>query len=109
VINYFQTPFAFVTTFTLCFVISWKLSMAVFFGFPLLIIPIIFLAKRIKRISKQIQKKQEAFASVLVEFLSGIQTVKIFAMEEFSLKKYTEQNNQMAELERKSSRYDLSA
>jgi ABC-type multidrug transport system fused ATPase/permease subunit len=108
-INYFQTPFAFITTFTLCFIISWKLSLAVFFGFPLLIIPIVFLAKRIKKISRQIQKRQEAFASVLVEFLSGIQTVKIFAMEQFSLTKYTEQNNQMAELERRSSRYDLSS
>ncbi|MBS0656454.1 MAG: ATP-binding cassette domain-containing protein [Verrucomicrobia bacterium] len=108
-INYLQTPFAVITTFSLCFFISWQLSLAVFFGFPLLILPIIFLAKRIKRISKQIQKRQESLASVLVEFLSGIQTVKIFAMEDFSLKKYHEHNDQMADLERRSARYDLAA
>ena len=108
-VNYLQTPFAIVTTFSLCFFISWQLSLAVFFGFPMLVIPIIFLAKRVKRISKQIQKKQEAFASVLVEFLSGIQTIKIFAMEDFSLKKYREHNNALATLERKSAKYDLSA
>jgi ABC-type multidrug transport system fused ATPase/permease subunit len=76
---------------------------------PLLIGPIIFIAKRIKRISKQIQKKQEAFASVLVEFLSGIQTIKLFAMEDFSLKKYREHNAAMAELEVKNARYDNSS
>lgn len=108
-INYLQTPFALLTTLALCFLISWQLSLTVFLGFPLLVIPIIFLAKRIKRIAKQIQKKQEAFASVLVEFLSGIQTIKIFAMEEFSLKKYTEHNEQMATLEKKSARYDISS
>lgn len=108
-INYLQTPFALITTLSICFMISWQLSLAVFLGFPLLVLPIVFLAKRIKRISRQIQKKQEAFASVLVEFLAGIQTIKIFAMEEFSLKKYTEDNNQMAMLETRSARYDIAS
>ena len=108
-VNYLQTPFALVTTFSLCMLISWQLSCIVIFGFPLLVVPIIFLAKRIKRIAKQIQKKQEVFASILVEFLSGVQTIKIFAMENFSLSKYKQQNEEMAKLERKSARYDLSS
>ena len=68
----------------------------------------LFRRQRVKRISKQIQKNQEIFASVLIDFLAGIQTVKVFAMEEFSLKKYLEQNSKMAALEQKSARYDLS-
>ncbi len=108
-VNYLQTPFALITTFSLCMLISWKLSCIVIFGFPLLVAPIIFLARRIKRIAKQIQKKQEAFASVLVEFLSGVQTIKIFAMESFSCAKYKQQNDEMARLERKSARYDHSS
>jgi ABC-type multidrug transport system fused ATPase/permease subunit len=108
-VNYIQTPFAFLSTLILCFAVSIKLSLIIFFGLPLLFFPIMFLAKAIRKISRQMQKRQETFASVLIEFLSGVQTVKIFAREEFSLKKYTEQNEQMAALERKSSRYDLSA
>ncbi|MCE5294222.1 MAG: ABC transporter ATP-binding protein/permease [Chlamydiales bacterium] len=108
-INYLQTPFALITTLIICFMISWQLSLAVFLGLPALVLPIVFLARRIKRIAKQIQKKQEAFASVLVEFLAGIQTIKIFAMEDFSLKKYTDDNNQMTRLEIKSARYDNAA
>lgn len=108
-VNYMQTPFTVLTTLTLCFFTSWKLSLIIFFGFPLIVYPIIYLAQRVKRVSKQIQKNQERFAAVLIDFLAGIQTVKIFAMEEFSLKKYREQNQHMAALEEKSARYDLSS
>lgn len=108
-VNYLQTPYTVATTLTLCFLTSWKLSLIIFFGFPCILFPIVFLAKRVKRISKQIQQNQERFSSVLIDFLTGIQTVKVFAMEDFSLKKYREQNHRMATLEQKSARYDLSS
>ncbi len=108
-VNYLQTPFTIATTLTLCFLTSWQLSLIIFLGFPLLIIPIVFLARRVKGISKQIQKNQEHFTSVLLDFLGGIQTVKMFAMEDFSLNKYREKNQRMAALEKRSARYDLSS
>lgn len=107
--NYIQTPFIVLTTLTLCLMTSLDLSLIVFIGFPLIVFPIIFLAKRVKRLSKQIQHTQEKFASALIDFVSGIQTVKIFAMEDFSLKKYNERNHQMAALEQRSARYDLAS
>jgi ABC-type transport system involved in cytochrome bd biosynthesis fused ATPase/permease subunit len=79
----------------------------IFIAFPLIILPIIFLAKRLKRVSRQLQSNQEKFASVLIDFLAGIQTVKIFAMEMFSFKKYKEQNDRMAILEGKTAKYGL--
>lgn len=108
-VNYLQTPFTIFTTLILCFLTSWQLSLIIFLGFPLIIFPIVFLAKRVKRISKQIQKNQELFASVLIDFIAGIQTIKVFAMEDFSLKKYREHNAKMAHLERRSAKYDLSS
>ena len=107
--NYIQTPFAFISALILCIAVSWQLSALIFIGLPLLLIPIRFLAQKIKQISRQMMKKQETFAHVLIEFLSGVQTIKIFAKEEFSLNKYTQQNEQMARLEKKSARYDLSS
>lgn len=107
-INYLQTPFLVATTMTLCFLTSWKLSLIIFLGFPCILFPIIYLAKGVKRVSKQVLQNQERLSSVLIDFLSGIQTVKVFAMEDFSLKKYREHNQKMAALEQKSARYDLS-
>lgn len=107
-VNYLQTPFTAISTLILCFITSWKLSLIIFLGFPLIVFPIVFLTKRVKKVSKQLQQNQEKFASVLIDFLAGIQTVKVFAMEDFSLKKYREQNERMGALEKKSARYDLS-
>ncbi len=68
-----------------------------------------FLTRRVKRVSRQLQSNQEKFASVLQDFLAGIQTVKIFSMESFSFKKYKEQNDRMAHLESKTAKYGLLA
>ena len=103
--NYLKAPFLIISTFALCVTISLKLSLIIFFGIPLVGIPIVVMARRIKRISKQIQKNQEGFTSVLIDFLAGIQTVKIFATEALSLRKYKEQNDRMAYLEEKSGFY----
>ncbi len=105
--NYLHTPFTIILTLILCFYISWQLSMVIFFGIPMIVLPITFLAKRVKRASRQLQSNQEKFASVLIDFLAGIQTVKIFAMESFSFKKYKEQNDRMAVLESKAAKYGL--
>lgn len=105
--NYLQTPFTIVTCLSMCFYLSWQLSLVIFFGLPLIVIPIVFLARRVKRVSRQLQTNQERFANVLIDFLAGIQTVKIFSMEAFSLKKYKEQNDRMAVLEGKTAKYGL--
>lgn len=103
--NYFQTPFTILANLIACFYISWRLSLGIFIGIPFIIFPIVFLTKRIKRVSRQMQKNQENFNSILIDFLSGIHTVKIFAMERFSLKKYRKQNDKMALLEGKNAKY----
>jgi ABC-type multidrug transport system fused ATPase/permease subunit len=91
----------------MCVYLSWQLSLVIFVGVPLIILPIVFLARRVKRVSRQLQSNQERFANVLIDFLAGIQTVKIFSMEAFSLRKYKEQNDRMAVLESKTAKYGL--
>ncbi len=108
-LNYIQAPFAVVSTLLACFLISWKLSLVIFVGFPLIVFPIVFIARKIKAISKQMQRNHETFSAVLLDFLSGIMTVKVFAMEAFSLKKYREQNDRMAKLEERSARFGTAA
>lgn len=105
--NYLQTPFTIITCLCALLYLSWQLSLVIFLGTPLIVYPIVFLARRVKKVSRQLQTNQEKFASVLIDFLAGIQTVKIFAMESFSLKKYKEQNDRMAVLESKTAKYGL--
>jgi len=105
--NYFHTPFRILLTLVICFLISWQLSLVIFIGLPMIVLPVVLLTKRVKNITRQLQKNQEKFSSVLIDFLAGIQTVKIFSMEPFTLKKYKEQNDKMAFLETRTAKYDL--
>lgn len=105
--NYLQTPFIIVANLLACFYLCWKLSLVIFVGLPLIIIPAFVLTRKVKRVSRQMQRNQESFSSVLIDFLSGIHTIKIFAKEKFSLKKYKEQNDKMAELQCKNAKYSL--
>ena len=106
-VNYIQAPFVIFSTLIACFWMSWQLSIVIFLGLPLLVFPVIFLTRKVKRVARQLQKNQERFTSVLIDFLSGIQTVKIFSMEAFSFRKYQEQNIEMANLQAKTAKYDL--
>lgn len=105
--NYLQTPFTIFANLFACFYLSWKLSLIIFIGLPLIIFPVIFLTKKVRAVSRQLQKNQESFTSVLIDYLAGIQIVKIFAVENYSLKKYIQQNDRMAHLETKSAKYSL--
>ncbi len=105
--NYLQTPFIIIANLLACFYLCWKLALIIFIGLPLIILPAVFLTRKVKRVSRQMQRNQESFTSVLIDFLSGIHTIKIFAMEKFSLKKYKEQNDKMAELQSKNAKYSL--
>lgn len=107
--NYLQTPFVVISTLALCFYTSFTISLILFLGLPIIILPIIYLARGVKRAARKIQKTQETFTSVLIDFLAGIQTIKMFAMEGFSLKKFQEQNKAIERLEEKGARYDISA
>ncbi len=105
--NYLHAPVTIIATLLFCFYLSWKLSMVIFFGLPLIILPVVFVTRKVKKITRQLQRNQERFTSVLIDFLAGIQTIKVFGMEPFSMKKYNEQNRQMARLETKTAKYDL--
>jgi ABC-type multidrug transport system fused ATPase/permease subunit len=105
--NYLQMPFTVFVNLFACFYLSWKLSLIIFIGLPLIILPVIFLTRQVKNVSRQMQRNQETFTSVLIDYLAGIHIVKLFAIENYSLKKYENQNNHMAFLETKNAKYSL--
>ncbi|BAE81399.1 ABC transporter for multidrug [Chlamydia felis Fe/C-56] len=106
-VNYVQAPITLTLALAVCLSISWKFSLLVCIAFPVLILPIVIIARKIKALAKKIQKNQDKFSSVLLDFLAGIVTVKVFCTESFAFKKYCDQNSQIAALEEKSAAYGL--
>lgn len=103
--TYVQTPIAVVSSLAVCFYVSTQLSLLVFIAFPIVVGPILFLARRVKRAARALQRNNEHLNSVLIESLTGIHTVKLFAGEQLSVEKFRRHNDEMARLEAKGARY----
>jgi len=108
-INYVQTPFAILSTFCALLMISWKLTSVVFLGVPLIIVPVVYIARKVKSIAQSMATNAEQCLRILTESIYGVFTIKTFAMENFSRKKFKENNFHSAKLEEKSARYGLAA
>lgn len=105
IMNYCQMPFTIVSSLYILFRLSFELSLIIFLGLPLIGIPIYYLARKARKSQKDMQVYGEQFAHILIDYLAGIQTVKLFNMEKFSSKKYCDMNNISAKIEEKISLY----
>ncbi len=107
--NYIQVPFVIASCLFGLFMISFELSLVIFVGLPLMALPIVFLAKKTKKSQRKMLGTAESFAHLLIDYLAGIQTIKLFNMEKFAGKKYIEMNDKIASLEQRISLYSYIA
>lgn len=85
---------------TLLFIASAKLTGLVFLLIPAVVIPIIFLGKKVKRLSRVNQEKIAVFQSFGEETLSYIKTVQAYTHEEWDGKGFSDAVNQAFEASR---------
>ncbi len=107
VTNYIHMPFIVCSTLLLCVMLSWQLTVVLFVGIPIVVIPLKWITKKIRTISFAMQQKQESFTSVIIDHLSGIFTIKSYQLEKYSIKKYTEENASMVAFDEKIQKYDM--
>ncbi len=105
IMNYCQMPFTIITSLYVLFKLSFQLTLIIFIGLPLIGLPIYYLSRKARKSQKEMQIYGEQFAHILIDYLAGIQTVKLFNMEKFSSKKYCDMNNLSAKIEEKISLY----
>lgn len=65
----------------LLFWLNWQLTVIILIGIPLVSLTMVFLGRRIRRASKEVQDKLAEAANVLEETISGVRIVKSFARE----------------------------
>lgn len=109
VTNYIHMPFIVLTTMGICLSLSWKLTLVLGLGVPLVIVPLKYITQKIRKISFQMQKRQDSFTSVIIDHLSGIFTIKLYQLEKYSVDKYTKENAKMASFDEKVQKYDVMA
>ena len=81
--------------FTLLFLVGvmfyqdWKLTLATFVVFPLLSFFVIYIGRRLRKLSKNIQKELGGLTALLSQTFQGIRLVKAYRMEGHEIKKVT--------------------
>lgn len=83
-----REPLLIMAYLTICLLISWQLTLLAFVVFPLVLLIITWVGKRVRRESGKIQERLADVTSVLYETISGVKVVKAFGMESFENKKF---------------------
>jgi subfamily B ATP-binding cassette protein MsbA len=78
----------------LVFYIYWKLALISFIIFPLILIPVLKIGKRIKKFSFEVQKKMADLNSLLAETIQGAYIVKAFCREDYEYQRFRNINYQ---------------
>ncbi|MGH1378369.1 MAG: ABC transporter ATP-binding protein [Alphaproteobacteria bacterium] len=90
--------------FTLIFLImvmfsnDWKLTLAAFVVFPLLTIFVVYIGKRLRKISKSIQSELGGLSDLLSQAFQGIRLIKSYRMERMQVTKITDAINRVRDL-----------
>ena len=83
-----REPLLIMVYLTITLVISWKLTLIAFVVFPLVLLLIAGVGRRVHRESGLVQEGLSDLTSVLHETISGVKVVKAFGMEEFENRKF---------------------
>jgi len=70
--------------------------------FPLLLLPVVIISRRLRKITTKSQEKMGDINTILFEIMTGIRIVKAFSMQEYEYEKFKKQNNSFYKLEMKS-------
>ncbi len=70
------------------FWIDWRLAIIAFIGFPIIVLPIASLSKKVRRETKNQQKQLSGLQSLLHETFQGNRVVKAFGMEDYERERF---------------------
>jgi len=87
-----REPLLIVAYLTITLVISWKLTLISFIIFPLALLVIAYVGRRVHRESGLVQERIADLTSIIHETVSGVKVVKAFGMEEFENRKFISGN-----------------
>ncbi len=75
--------------------LDWQLTLGAMIFYPLCIVPVIVLGRKIRRASRQGVSTNITQASLLVEMLSGIRVIKAFGLEEAQVARFRQLSTEL--------------
>ncbi len=88
-----KEPMLVVVYLAITLILSWQLTLMAFIVFPLVLLIISLIGRRVHRESGMVQERIADLTSVLHETISGVKVVKAFGMEDFENRKFAEKGS----------------
>jgi subfamily B ATP-binding cassette protein MsbA len=85
-----------------CFLLDWRMSLIAFGAIPITLLPIVRMAKRLKRVTSHAQSTSGELAEIVQETLSGMRVVQSYGMERWESERFAEANRKMIRIQRRS-------
>jgi subfamily B ATP-binding cassette protein MsbA len=101
VASYIRDGITIVVMLVNCFLLDWRLSLMAFVAVPVTLVPIIRLAKGLKRTTVQAQSTLGEIAELVQEAISGIRVVQSFVMERWESRRFKDRNDRWLGIVRK--------
>jgi len=74
---------------------NWKLALLCFIVLPVVAIPIVRFGKKSRKYSKRGQERMGVISTLLLETISGNQTVKAFCMEDYAIRRFFKETDRL--------------
>jgi subfamily B ATP-binding cassette protein MsbA len=85
-----------------CFVLDWRMSLIAFGAVPATLVPVIRLAKRLKRVTGHAQRTGGELAEMVQEAVSGMRVVQAYGMEAWESRRFADANARLIRILRRS-------
>lgn len=92
IINMFRAVITMVGLIITIFVMNWRLALIAIFVYPLFIVPLSIISKKLRKYSMRCQETMGDMTSVLQETLSGVRVVKAFVAEDKEVERFAKTN-----------------
>jgi subfamily B ATP-binding cassette protein MsbA len=86
------------------FFMDWTLALIAFVAFPLTVVPILRLSRRLRRVTRKGQVTLGNLATLLQETIQGNRVVKAFGMEDYEIRRFDAESERLVGLYMKAAR-----
>jgi subfamily B ATP-binding cassette protein MsbA len=85
-----------------CFLLDWRMSLVAFGAVPMTLLPVVRLAKRLKRVTGHAQSTAGELSEMVQEAVSGMRVVQAYGMERWESGRFSDANRKLIRILRRS-------
>ncbi len=86
--DFFRQAFTLPVLLVVVFLIDWRLSLVSFLAVPLIVLPVAYIGRHIRRLSRRAQEELGSLNDVLQETYSGVRIVQAFGAEKWEAERF---------------------